>query len=53
MGVAAVEAILDDQKSIMVGMMNREVVHIPFNRTIKHHKDINRRLLDIIDILSI
>lgn len=53
LGVAAVEAILDDQKSIMVGMMNREIVHIPFNRTVKHHKDINRRLLDIIDILSI
>jgi 6-phosphofructokinase 1 len=53
MGVAAVEAVLDNQNSIMVGMMNREIVHIPFNRTVKHHKDINRRLLEIIDILSI
>jgi 6-phosphofructokinase 1 len=53
LGVAAVEALLDDQKSIMVGLMNREVVHIPFNRTIKHHKDVNRRLVDIQDILSI
>src|SRR6056297_3428976 len=53
LGVAAVEALLDDQKSIMVGMMNREIVHIPFNRTIKHHKDVNRRLIDIQDILSI
>lgn len=53
LGVAAVEALIDDQKSIMVGLMNREVVHIPFNRTIKHHKDVNRRLVDIQDILSI
>ena len=53
LGVAAVEALMDDQKSIMVGMMNREIVHIPFNRTIKHHKDVNRRLIDIQDILSI
>src|SRR6056297_218 len=53
LGVAAVDALLDDQKSIMVGMMNREIVHIPFNRTIKHHKDVNRRLIDIQDILSI
>ena len=53
LGVAAVEALLDDQKSIMVGLMNREVVHVPFNRTIKHHKDVNRRLVEIQDILSI
>ncbi len=53
LGVAAVDALLDDQKSVMVGLMNREVVHIPFNRTIKHHKDVNRRLVDIQDILSI
>jgi len=53
LGVAAVEALMDDQKSIMVGLMNREVVHVPFNRTIKHHKDVNRRLVDIQDILSI
>ncbi|MFO7844240.1 MAG: 6-phosphofructokinase, partial [Bacteroidales bacterium] len=34
LGVAAVEALLDDQQSIMVGMMNREIVHVPFNKTI-------------------
>jgi len=34
-------------------MMNREIVHVPFSKTIKHHKDVNRRLLEIHDILSI
>ena len=29
LGVAAVEALIDDQKSIMVGVVNREVVHVP------------------------
>jgi len=53
MGVAAVEAIMDNQNSIMIGMINREIVHIPFNRTVKHHKDINRHLLDVLEILSI
>lgn len=53
MGVAAVEALIDNQNSVMIGMMNREIVHIPFNRTIKHHKDINRRLLEVLEILSI
>ncbi len=52
LGVAAVEAILDDQRSIMVGMINREVVHIPFNQTIKHHKKLNQELLDIVDVLN-
>lgn len=53
LGVAAVEALLDDQQSIMVGMMNREIVHVPFNKTIKHHKDVDRRLLEILDFLNV
>lgn len=52
LGVAAVEALLDDQRSIMIGMINREVVHIPFNQTIKHHKSIDQRLLEIVDVLN-
>lgn len=53
LGVAAVEALLDDQKSIMVGIMNNQMVHVPFNKAIKNEKDINRDLLRIADILSI
>ena len=53
MGVAAVEALMDNQNSVMIGMMNREIVHIPFNKTVKHHKDINRTLLEVLEILSI
>ncbi len=53
LGVAAVEALLDDQQSIMVGMMNREIVHVPFNKTIKHHKDVDNRLLEILDFLNV
>lgn len=53
MGAAAVDALLDDQKSVMVGMMNRQIVHVPFNKTIKHQKDVNRNLLDLQEILSI
>jgi len=53
LGVAAVEALLDDQQSIMVGMMNREIVHVPFNKTIKHQKDVDNKLLEILDFLNI
>lgn len=53
LGVAAVDALLDDQNSIMVGIMNREIVHVPFNKTIKHTKDLNPELLSMVRILSV
>ena len=53
MGVAAVEALLDDQKSIMIGMVNREIVYVPFNKALKNKKSLNPDLLRLIDILSI
>ncbi len=53
LGHAAVEALLDNQKSVMVGLQNDEVVLVPFRKAIKLHKDVNRSLLEIADILSI
>lgn len=52
LGIASIEALLDDQRSIMVGMINREIVHVPFNQTIKHHKTIDQKMLDIVDVLN-
>ncbi len=53
LGVAAVEALLDNQRSIMVGYKNHEVVHVPFNKTIKGHRNVNKELLEVADILTI
>lgn len=53
MGVSAIEALLDDQKSVMIGMVNNEIVYVPFNQALKHKKPLNPRLLELIDILSI
>jgi 6-phosphofructokinase 1 len=53
MGVAAVEALLDDQKSIMIGMVDGEIVFVPFNKALKNKKSLNTDLLRLIDILSI
>jgi 6-phosphofructokinase len=53
LGVAAVEALLDNQRSIMVGYTNHEVVHVPFNKTIKGHRNLNLELLHVADILTI
>lgn len=53
MGVAAVEALLDDQKSIMVGLNHGQIVHVPLNKTVKTHKGVPKSLLDVAHILSI
>lgn len=52
MGAAAVEALLDDQKSIMIGIVNKQIVHVPFNKAIKNSKPINDELFKISEILS-
>lgn len=53
LGVAAVEAILDDQKSIMVGIEYDEIVHVPFTKAIKNEKSVNPHLLRVQRMLSI
>jgi 6-phosphofructokinase len=52
-GYAAVEALLDDQKSVMVGLQNGEVVLVSFRKAVKLNKDVNRQFLEIADILSL
>ena len=53
LGHAAVEALLDDQKSVMVGIANDEIVLVPFRKAIKLHKDVDRNLVELAKILSL
>ncbi|MBI4645735.1 MAG: 6-phosphofructokinase [Bacteroidia bacterium] len=53
LGVAAIEALLEDQKSIMVGLINNEVVYTPFAKTIKQHQMANPKLLELVNILNV
>ena len=53
MGVAAIEALLDDQKSIMIGLDNEKIVHIPFNKAVKMNHSIDTNLLDIQKLINI
>ena len=53
MGVAAIDALLDEQRSIMIGIVNDEIVHVPFTKAIKDDKPVNETLLGVISILSI
>ena len=53
MGVAAVDALLDDQRNVMMGIQNDEIVYVPFSKAIKNDKPINRDLLNTLRISSI
>ena len=52
MGVEAVDALIDNQRSVMIGYTNHEVVHVPFNKTIKGKRDVGEELIRVNDILS-
>ena len=53
MGVAAIEALLDEQRSIMIGIVNDEIVHVPFSKAIKDDKQVNLEKVNVLQILSI
>ena len=53
LGYAAVKGLLNGQRSVMAGIMDKEMVFTPFEKAIKHHKDINRQLLEMSRILAL
>ncbi|MCT4624928.1 MAG: 6-phosphofructokinase [Schleiferiaceae bacterium] len=52
MGNRAVEALLRGETNKMVGIQRNELVLVPFEKAIKHHKQINQELLNLVEILS-
>ncbi len=53
MGSAAIDALQDDQRNVMIGIKNDEIVYVPFTKAIKNDKPINRELLATLRRLSI
>lgn len=53
MGAAAIEALLDDQRNLMVGVQNDEIVYVPFSRAIKDDKYLDKHLIQVLRELSI
>ncbi len=53
MGEAAVSALLDGQRNVMIGIDDEELVHVPFSQAIRDDKAIDRGLLQTVKILSI
>lgn len=53
MGVAAVDALMDGQRSIMIGIVNNEITYVPFTKAIKDEKALDKYLFDVLRLLSI
>lgn len=52
MGMAAVYALMEGQKGVMVGEINRRISYTPFEQTIKHNFEINPGLLKMVRVLA-
>jgi len=52
MGVAAVRALLNGQSGIMIGIVDKEIVHTPFEKACKNHSPINPMFLEMVEVLS-
>ena len=52
-GAGAVEAIMQGQRNIMVGVRNNEVVYVPLSEAIRSDKPFDRKLITVLDELSI
>lgn len=53
LGAAAIDAINDDQRNVMIGIRNDEIVYVPFVKAIKNDKRINPELIETLRRLSI
>lgn len=52
-GCGAIEAIMQGQRNVMVGVRNNEVVYVPFSDAIRSDKPFDRKLIKVLDELSI
>jgi 6-phosphofructokinase 1 len=53
LGVGAIDAILEGQRNVMIGIRNDEVVYVPFIDAIKKDKPMDKDLIRVLDELSI
>ena len=53
MGHAAIEALMEDQRNVMIGIDDEKMVYVPFSKAIKKNKHINEELMETLRVLSI
>ena len=52
-GVGAIEAIMQGQRNVMVGIRNNDIVYVPFSEAIRSDKPFDKKLIQVLDELSI
>lgn len=53
MGVASIDALMEGQRNVMIGLINDEIVYVPFSKVIKNVKPIDEDLMNLLHNLSI
>ena len=53
LGVAAIEALNEGQRNVMIGISNDRIVYVPFSKAIKIDKPIDKELINVLNVLSI
>ena len=53
MGIAAIQALLEEQRNVMIGIQNDEIVYVPLTKAIHEKKDIKADKWAAMQILSI
>ncbi|WP_178243954.1 6-phosphofructokinase [Phocaeicola faecicola] len=53
MGVASIQALMEGQRNVMIGIENDKIVYVPFAKAIKNDKPIDRELVNVLRELSI
>ena len=53
MGVASIQALMEYQRNVMIGIRENEIVYVPFKRAIKKDREISREMLEVLRITSI
>ena len=53
MGVASIQALMEGQRNVMIGIENDKIVYVPFAKAIKNDKPIDKELVNVLAELSI
>ena len=53
MGIAAIQALLEHQRNVMIGIRENEIDYVPFKRAIRKEREISEELLEVLRISSI
>lgn len=53
LGAASVDALMEGQRNVMIGIEHDQIVYVPFTKAIKNDKPINKELVNVLRELSI